>query len=139
MQTATEGSYAPANAAPFFMREGRRTESHCKIETKPPDECFHKADRRPYFAGTLQRGRFDPMSHVTYSVVEHDGGWAYKVGDVFSETFRTREAAHAAAARAAQEQRTPGESGPIEFEDSAGRWHEEDEKGDDRPDADVKD
>jgi hypothetical protein len=22
MQTATEGSYAPANAAPFFMREG---------------------------------------------------------------------------------------------------------------------
>jgi hypothetical protein len=79
------------------------------------------------------------MSHVTYSVVEHDGGWAYKVGDVFSETFRTREAAHAAAARAAQEQRTPGESGPIEFEDSAGRWHEEDEKGDDRPDAEVKD
>ena len=41
------------------------------------------------------------MSHVTYTVVEHDGGWAYKVGDVFSETFATREAAHAAAARAA--------------------------------------
>ena len=48
------------------------------------------------------------MSHVTYAVVEHDGGWAYKVGDVFSETFRTREAAHAAAARAAEEQRAPG-------------------------------
>ena len=45
------------------------------------------------------------MSHVTYTVVEHDGGWAYKVGDVFSETFASREAAHAAAARAAQEQR----------------------------------
>ena len=60
------------------------------------------------------------MSHVTYAVVEHDGGWAYKVGDVFSETFATREAAHAAAARAAQEQRTPGQGGPIEYEDSSG-------------------
>jgi hypothetical protein len=42
------------------------------------------------------------MSHVTYTVVEHDGGWAYKVGDVFSETFLSRQAAHAAAERAAQ-------------------------------------
>ena len=73
------------------------------------------------------------MSHVTYTVVEHDGGWAYKVGDVFSETFPTHEAAHAAAARAAQEQRAPGEGGPIEYEDSSGRWHEEEERGDDRP------
>jgi hypothetical protein len=56
-----------------------------------------------------------------------------------SETFRTRQAAQAAAERAAQEQRAPGESVPIEFEDSAGRWHEEDESGDDRPDAQVKD
>jgi hypothetical protein len=67
------------------------------------------------------------------------GGWAYKAGDVFSETFRTRQAAQAGAERAAQEQRAPGESVPIEFEDSAGRWHEEDESGDDRPDAQVKD
>ena len=52
------------------------------------------------------------MSHVTYTVVEHDGGWAYKVGDVFSETFPTHEAAHAAAARAAQEQRAPGAGRP---------------------------
>ncbi len=79
------------------------------------------------------------MSHVTYTIVEHDGGWAYKVGDVFSETFRTREAAHTAAARAAQEQRTPGQGGPIEYEDSAGHWNEEEERGDDRPDTDVKD
>jgi hypothetical protein len=72
------------------------------------------------------------MSHVTYTIVEHDGGWAYKAGDVFSETFPTRQAAHAAAERAAQEQRAPGESVPIEFEDSAGSWHEEDERGGDR-------
>lgn len=48
-------------------------------------------------------GEISTMSHVTYTVVEHDGGWAYKVGDVFSETFPTREAAHAAAEQAAQE------------------------------------
>jgi Uncharacterized protein conserved in bacteria (DUF2188) len=79
------------------------------------------------------------MSHVTYTVVEHDGGWAYKVGDVFSETFATRQLAHAAAAVAALEQRTPGESGVIEFEDRSGRWHEEEARGDDRPDTDVED
>ena len=31
------------------------------------------------------------MVHVTYTIVEHDGGWAYKLGDVFSEPFRTRD------------------------------------------------
>lgn len=79
------------------------------------------------------------MSHVTYTLVEHDGGWAYRVGDVFSETFRTRQEARAAAERAAQEQRVPGQSSAIEYEDSSGRWHEEEESGDDRPDTDVKD
>ena len=79
------------------------------------------------------------MSHVTYAIVEHDGGWAYKVGDVYSETFPTREAAHEAAARAAGEQRLRGEGGPIEYEDSSGQWHEEEESGDDRPDTEVKD
>jgi hypothetical protein len=67
------------------------------------------------------------MSHVSYMVVEHDGGWAYKVRDVFSETFATRAEAHTAAARAAQEQRAPGEGGLIDCEDSGGRWHEEQE------------
>jgi hypothetical protein len=27
------------------------------------------------------------MSHVTYTIVEHDGGWAYKAGDVFLRRF----------------------------------------------------
>ncbi len=47
------------------------------------------------------------MVKVVYEVVEHDGGWAYKYGDVFSETFPTHQAAHAAAERAAAEQRVP--------------------------------
>ena len=32
------------------------------------------------------------MTRITYEIVEHDGGWAYKVGDVFSEPFRSRDA-----------------------------------------------
>jgi hypothetical protein len=59
------------------------------------------------------------------------------VGEVLSETFATRALARAAAERAAEEQRTPEQDVVIEFEDSAGRWHDEDDKGSDRPDTDV--
>jgi len=79
------------------------------------------------------------MTHVIYKIVEHDGGWAYRVGEVYSETFATREAAHAAAARAAREQRTPGRTESIEYEDGSGRWREERARGNDRPDTDVED
>lgn len=78
------------------------------------------------------------MAHVTYRIVEHDGGWAYKVGDVFSETFPSHDAARQAAERAAREQKAPGDTTPIEFEDKTGKWHEETARGTDRPDTDVK-
>ena len=78
------------------------------------------------------------MTQVAYHVVEHDGGWAYKVAEVFLEAFPSKELAHAAAARAAREQRTPGEGAAIEYEDSAGNWHDEYAKGSDRPDAEVE-
>jgi len=73
------------------------------------------------------------MTKVAYVIVEHDGGWAYKVGEVFSETFRTHDAALAAARAAAMEQQQPGETAGISWEDKQGRWHEEVSKGDDRP------
>jgi Uncharacterized protein conserved in bacteria (DUF2188) len=79
------------------------------------------------------------MTDVKYEVVEHDGGWAYKVGDVFSETFPSHAAAHRAAERAAAEQRVPGESGMIEYEDASGKWHTERAAGSDRPQTDVAD
>jgi hypothetical protein len=78
------------------------------------------------------------MSHVTYRIVEHDGGWAYKVGEAFSETFKSRELAQGAARRAAREQRIPGDDVTIEYEDGSGHWRDEDTRGDDRPDTDVK-
>jgi hypothetical protein len=77
------------------------------------------------------------MTELVYHVVEHDGGWAYQVDGSFSETFPTHEAAHRAAARAAAEQRRPGETTGIVFEDAAGRWHGEVDAGDDRPETSV--
>ena len=79
------------------------------------------------------------MSHVTYEIVQHDGGWAYKVDGVFSEPFPTHAAALAAAKAAAEEQRTPGYGEAIEYEDEKGKWHAESASGRDRPLTDVKD
>jgi hypothetical protein len=76
---------------------------------------------------------------ITYTIVEHDGGWAYKVGSTFSETFRTREEARGAAERAAREQQVPGQSTDIAWEDDRGRWHTEPSPGDDRPETEVED
>jgi hypothetical protein len=79
------------------------------------------------------------MSDVTYEIVEHDGGWAYKVGDVFSEPYPTHAAALKAAQLAAEEQKTPGNTEVIEFEDSQGKWHTETARGSDRPSTTIKD
>ena len=58
------------------------------------------------------------MTHVTYKIVEHDGGWAYTVDGVFSEPFSNR--------------------GAIEYETADGRWHSETAAGNDRPETDVE-
>jgi hypothetical protein len=79
------------------------------------------------------------MSHVTYRIVQHDDGWAYTVDGVFSEPFPTHAAALAAARGAAAEQRVPGHTEIIEYEDASGKWHTETASGSDRPETDVKD
>jgi hypothetical protein len=78
------------------------------------------------------------MTKITYEIVEHDGGWAYRVDGVYSETFRTHDAAKTAATRAAREQLAPGVTRGITWEDANGRWHEEIADGDDRPATEVK-
>jgi hypothetical protein len=79
------------------------------------------------------------MNHVTYKIVQHDGGWAYTVDGVFSETFASHAAALTAARRAAAEQRTPGRTEMIEYETADGKWHIETASGSDRPETDVED
>ena len=79
------------------------------------------------------------MPEVTYEIVEHDGGWAYKVGDAFSEAFPSHSAALKAARAAAAEQRVPGRTEIIQYEDENGRWHTETARGSDRPETQIKD
>jgi hypothetical protein len=78
------------------------------------------------------------MSKITYEIVEHDGGWAYRADGVFSEPFATHDLARRAAERAAGEQRVPGTTTGISYEDEGGTWHDQLSAGDDRPETDVK-
>ena len=77
------------------------------------------------------------MTVITYTIVEHDSGWAYKLGDVYSETFRARDQAVKAAKRAAAEQRVPGDDVGITYEDANGVWRTELADGHDRPETSV--
>jgi hypothetical protein len=86
----------------------------------------------------IDRTLGDTMSKITYEIVRHDGGWAYKVDETFSESFRTHDAAHKAAELAAREQAEPGEAAIISYEDKAGHWHNEKSAGNDRPEAEVE-
>jgi len=78
------------------------------------------------------------MSHVTYHIVQHDGGWAYRADGTYSETFASHEAALKAARRAAGEQRISGDTHGIVYEDAVGRWREELSDGRDRPWTEVE-
>lgn len=78
------------------------------------------------------------MTAVKYEIVQHDGGWAYKVGGTYSETFPSHDAAAHAARRAAREQEQPGDTTGIQYEDEKGRWRAELSDGDDRPETEVK-
>lgn len=79
------------------------------------------------------------MPMVRYEIVQHDGGWAYKVGGALSETFRSHEAALRAATRAATRQRVAGQTDGIIYQDKDGQWHEELADGHDRPSTEVID
>lgn len=79
------------------------------------------------------------MTTIRYQVVEHDGGWAYKLGDVYSETFPTHDLALKAANAVAQEQQVGGDTEAIEYQDENGVWHVELARGGDRPQAEVVD
>jgi Uncharacterized protein conserved in bacteria (DUF2188) len=78
------------------------------------------------------------MSKITYEIVEHDGGWAYRADGVYSETFRSHDEAREAAERAAREQVVPGAPTNISYEDKSGHWRDELSRGDDRPTPDVE-
>jgi hypothetical protein len=78
------------------------------------------------------------MTKIEYRIVQHDGGWAYRVDETFSEPFATHDLARAAAERAAREQALPGEFTVISYEDKQGHWHRETAAANDRPEPKVK-
>ena len=78
------------------------------------------------------------MSHITYKIVQHEDGWAYRADGTYSETFRSHDAALAAARRAAGEQRISGDTTGITWEDERGVWREELSEGADRPQTEVE-
>src|SRR5690606_39056160 len=81
----------------------------------------------------------ESMTKVVYKVVQHDGGWAYRLGDVYSEAFPTHSDALQAARIVAAEQQVGGEPEEISWQDEKGLWHTEYSDGGDRPEAEVID
>ncbi|SIQ11805.1 hypothetical protein SAMN05880582_101803 [Rhizobium sp. RU20A] len=79
------------------------------------------------------------MTVIRYSIVEHDGGWAYQLDGAYSESFPTHKAALRAAKIAAIEQQVGGEDAEIVYQDADGNWHTEHADGGDRPQAEVVD
>jgi hypothetical protein len=116
-------------------RRNRRAKSQRAGQASGP---YKKQEVEAAFQKQRSSKRSD-IAKITYEVVEHDGGWAYRVNGVFSEAFPTHALAHEAAERAAREQVVAGETTDISYEDSDGRWHEEVSEGDDRPETSVKD
>ncbi|WP_296017312.1 DUF2188 domain-containing protein [uncultured Agrobacterium sp.] len=76
---------------------------------------------------------------VTYHVDEHDGGFAYRVDDVWSETFPDHDTALEAAKDAARRQQIGGEEVEIAYQLADGRWQSQHVSGGDRPETDVVD
>jgi hypothetical protein len=79
------------------------------------------------------------MTNVVYEVIEHDGGWAYKVGETISETFPSHDEARIAATKAATEHEQSGTAEEIEFQTRKGEWRTEHADGADRPRTIVSD
>ena len=79
------------------------------------------------------------MATITYHVAEHDGGYAYRLNDVWSETFPDHDTALAEAKSAAQRQHIGGNDAEISYQLADGRWQIEHADGGDRPDTHVID
>jgi hypothetical protein len=100
---------------------------------------FRSADPAPSSGRSENEGTTPTSGAITYRVVEHDGGWAYKVNDVFSETVPSHDAALEAAENAARVHHMADEPAPIEYQDADGQWRQEMSSGRDRPRTQVED
>ena len=79
------------------------------------------------------------MVKIIYEIVPHDGGWAYRLGGVYSEAFATHDQAMEAVRIVVAEQQVGDEPVTISYQDENGRWREEYSDGGDRPEIEVVD
>ncbi|MDK4723801.1 MULTISPECIES: hypothetical protein [Rhizobium] len=79
------------------------------------------------------------MMPLIYKVGKHDEGFAYRLGDVWSETFPDHESALAAAKSAAARQQQDGEDAQITYQLYDGRWLTEHVSRGEGPTTDVID
>jgi Uncharacterized protein conserved in bacteria (DUF2188) len=118
------------------MKKVMRWKTHHERTSKRTAQSRSQVSEKSRHGIKIERS---PTSDVTYEIVQHDGGWAYKVDGVFSEPLPTHAEALAAAQSAAAEQELPGNAETIEYEDEKGEWHSQTVSGRDRPHAVVKD
>ncbi len=79
------------------------------------------------------------MTKMTYEIVPHDGGWAYRADGVYSETFSSHAQALEAARIVVNEQQVGDEPVQISYQDEKGKWHAEYSDGGDRPEVEIID
>ena len=66
------------------------------------------------------------MTDITYSIVEHDGGWALQYSPMsFPKPSRRASTRWLRPSAPAAEQEQPGETEAISYQDEGGDWHEE--------------
>ena len=79
------------------------------------------------------------MVKLVYEVVPHDGGWAYRLGGVYSEAFRSHAEALEAVRIVVAEQSVAGEASMISYQGEDGVWRREYDDGSDRPEPVIVD
>ncbi|MAZ17255.1 hypothetical protein [Oricola sp.] len=65
------------------------------------------------------------MTNPNYEIVEREGGFAWKLGDAFSETYPTRDAASAAAIEDSAKRQSGKARTNAQADGDARRWHDE--------------
>lgn len=79
------------------------------------------------------------MVKVTYEIVPHDEGWAYRLNGAYSERFDSHDEALEAARIVVRELSLTDEPVRIIYQDESGKWRAEMSSGDDRPEVEILD
>src|ERR1043165_5893075 len=108
----------------YCFSYGSRTQIAASSKSSQAARAEPDMIREPTDAQREERGD-TCMVKVVYEVVPHDGGWAYKLGDVYSEAFPSHSEALEAARIVAAEQQVGGYFAEISWQDAQGKWHEE--------------